>query len=76
MTSEDISTLMAASAKDRKTAFEEGRRAGLEEVAKEISELLDIYDDIGAWDACTAMREIEQFVTTLAQTPTPQEGEE
>jgi hypothetical protein len=56
-------------------AREEGRRAGLEEVAKEISELLDIYDGVGAWDACTAMREIEQFVTTLAQTP-PAGGEE
>ena len=75
MNGEDSSALMQASAKDRKAAFEEGRRAGLEEVAKEISELLDIYDGVGAWDACTAMREIEQFVTTLAQTP-PAGGEE
>ena len=35
MTSEEISALMVASAKDREAAFEEGRRAGLEEAAKE-----------------------------------------
>lgn len=36
MNSKDISALMAASARDRATAFEEGRRAGLEEAAEAV----------------------------------------
>ena len=73
MTSEEISALMVASAKDREAAFEEGRRAGLEEAARAIA---DLEDDYGEFAAIVALDRAQRSIRALAQTSTPQEGEE
>ena len=72
MASEEISALMVASAKDREAAFEEGRRAGLEEAARAIA---DLEDDYGEFAAIVALDRAQRSIRALAQTSTP-EGEE
>lgn len=72
MNSKDVSALMAASAEDRAAAFEEGRRAGLEE-ARQVADSLStkgvngcVYDE--GWD--DALGIVEQRILAL------KEGEE
>ena len=72
MTSEEISALMVASAKDREAAFEEGRRAGLEEAARAIA---DLEDDYGEFAAIVALDRAQRSIRALAKTST-KEGEE
>ena len=72
MTSEEISALMVASAKDREAAFEEGRRAGLEEAARAIADLEDDYHEFAA---IVALDRAQRSIRALAKTST-KEGEE